>query len=115
MQSLTLGAGILLLVGPELLGAERVVMARGAAPKTAARDGLGLRQVGSVVAGEMPLEVGLDLEPFALRAVVGVGRDLLGSDPVARVVGLLDLGELLAGQALLGFVGEIVRLELRGV
>src|SRR3954447_233634 len=63
----------------------------------------------------MPLEIDLDLEPLALRAIVGIAGDLLGGDPVALVVSLLDLAELLAGRPARGLVSQVLRLEFCGI
>src|SRR5262252_274752 len=99
---------ILLLVVPELLVAKRGIAGGGATPEPAAGDGFGFRQVGRVIGLEVALEVGFNFEALAVCAVVGVESNLLRGRAIGRVVGLFDLGVLLAGCALLGFVAEII-------
>src|SRR6185295_8642325 len=72
---------VLVLVGPEFLAAEWFLrLGLGAAPDAATGDRSRLRHVRRVVARQLPLQLGLDLEAAVVVAVVGVGRDLLGGN-----------------------------------
>ena len=70
-----------------------------------------LRELWREIAGQMTLQVGLDLRPLSVGAIVGVARDPIADDLEGRVVALLRLRKLLRIR-LFGLVGEVGRSEL---
>src|SRR5262245_34386091 len=107
------GARVLVFFFPEIAAAEGLVRDRLWAAEEAAADRLlGRGEVRRVVAGQMPLQVRLDVEALAVGAVGGVAGQALGRAAEGGVVGLLDVGELLAAGSLGALVVQVVDLEL---